>query len=110
VQSVDLLVLVTDPSQQGLNTVRRLYGLAKEMGIQHRRLALVVNRLRQDELPTHVSEVAAAIGVSTLLGLPDDTELAINAEQGLSLWSLSEDNRVLRTIIGAFNQLGLSEP
>ena len=48
---VNLLIMVTDPSKRGLDTVGRLYDLAAEMDVRHERLAIVVNRLRGRDLP-----------------------------------------------------------
>ena len=50
-RELDLMIMVADPSRQGLETVRRLFALAREMDIKVKRLALVINRLRRDVLP-----------------------------------------------------------
>ena len=46
VNKVDMLVIVTDPSHNGLSTVTRLFNLAKEMGISYDRLVVFVNKQR----------------------------------------------------------------
>jgi len=51
VQKVDMLVLVSDASGAGLNTLSRLHALADEMGIKYDRLLLVVNRIRGGQDP-----------------------------------------------------------
>jgi CO dehydrogenase maturation factor len=94
VQSVDLLAIVTDPSLRGFETARRLHALALEMGINHTRLALIVNRLRRPELPDAAGAVQAATGADIMIGLPDDAEIFTLAEQGGSLMRLSADNPV----------------
>ncbi|MCD4664336.1 MAG: hypothetical protein K8R68_03630, partial [Bacteroidales bacterium] len=106
VQKVDLLVMVTDPSQKGLETVTRLHILAKEMEIKYDRLALIVNRLRSDEFPKKVSDVKNAIGADFLIGLPDNAELAEIAENGLSLTLLSGENEVVKRVDGFLDEIG----
>ncbi len=100
VQSVELLVMVSDPSRRGLETVRRLYELAREMCIEYDRLAILVNRLRREELPQGIAELKAATGADLVIGLQDDEDLAECAERGASLWELPPENRVI-TGIGA---------
>lgn len=95
VQKVNLLVMVADPSRQGLETIRRLHGLAREMEIGYDHLALVINRLRCEELPASVSELEAFTGADIVVGLPDDAQLAGFAEDGRSLLSLPADNAVV---------------
>lgn len=95
VQKVDLLVMVADPSQRGLDTLLRLHQLVQEMEIAYDRLVLVVNRLRRDELPERVSELQAATGADAVVGLPDDPELAEWGEEGKSLTTFPADNPVV---------------
>ncbi|MCX6579179.1 MAG: AAA family ATPase [Candidatus Aminicenantes bacterium] len=98
VQEVDLLIMVTDPSQMGLETVRRLHGLAREMGMKYKQLAIIVNRLRGLELPTYVNDIQVAAGADFVVGLPDDVELAELAENGQSVWQLPHDNAIIKQI------------
>jgi CO dehydrogenase maturation factor len=98
VQKVNTLVMVTDPSQRGLETVARLHVLAKEMELKYDRLAIIVNRLRRDTLPEHVSKLQESTGADIVIGLPEDTELAEFAENGQSIKSLSSTNQVVEKI------------
>jgi CO dehydrogenase maturation factor len=95
---VDVLVLVTDPSKVGLDTAKRLHALSKEMGITYGKLVLVVNRARNGELSEAAKETAAAIGVFTVLALPDDAEVADLAEKGRDLRGLDVSNPVAARI------------
>ena len=54
-RELDLMIMVADPSRQGLETVRRLSALAREMEIKVKQLALVINRLRRDALPARLA-------------------------------------------------------
>jgi CO dehydrogenase maturation factor len=95
---VDALVLVTDPSKTGMETIKRLHELSKEMGITYGKLALLVNRTRNGVLSAEAQDTALSIGASQVLALPDDPEVADLAEKGMSLAGLKESNPVVRRI------------
>jgi len=98
VQKVDLLVLVSDASNAGLNTLVRLWELAGEMGMKYGKLALVVNRLRAGKLPERMGEIREKTGADIVIGLPDDEEVARFAEESWSFLGISEGNGVLEKI------------
>jgi CO dehydrogenase maturation factor len=98
VQKVDLLVLVSDQSNSGLETLKRLYILADEMEIKYDKLLIVVNRMRSDELPEKAEEVKEFTHADEVIGLPDDLELANLADTGKSFGELRDDNAVIQKI------------
>jgi CO dehydrogenase maturation factor len=105
VQKVDLLVMVADPSRRGLETVRRLHALAREMEIAFDRLAIVVNRLRQADLPPDVATLRAETGAQFVLGLPDNAAAATLAERGGAVSELPADNELVRLVDGFLNEV-----
>lgn len=98
VNTVDLLILVTDPSRRGLDTLRRLHALAREMDIRCRHLVFVVNRLRSQDLPAGMADLAQELGADLVAGLPDDPEMARFGEEGHSLLTLPALNPVAQRI------------
>jgi len=98
VQTVDLLIMVTDPSQRGLETLSRLHSLAREMELKYERLIIIVNRLRNGVLPQSVVQLKASTQADVVIGLPDDSELAEMAENGKSISTLSTENPVIKLI------------
>lgn len=94
VHKVDLMIMVADPSMRGIETLERLYELTHEMDIKYDALALMINRLRRDELPEAVKELQKKTGAEYLIGLPNDDEIANFAESGKSILLLSKDNQV----------------
>ena len=105
IQKVNTLVMVTDPSQRGLETVARLHTLAKEMELKYDNLAIIVNRLRRDTLPEYVSKLQESTHADFVIGLPEDAELAEFAENGQSIKSLSTRNPVIEKIDGFLKSL-----
>lgn len=98
VQKVDLLVMVADPSKRGMETLRRLYALANEMEIDYDKLAIVINRMRNDEVPDAVKLIEEETGADFVLIIKDNDELADFAEHGKSVLELGDDNEVVSCI------------
>lgn len=98
VKKVDILAIITDPSKQGLETVSRLYSLAKEMEMKYDYLAIIINRLRCNELPPQVSKLKIETGADIVIGLPEDEELVEHGENGKSIWSLSPGNVLIERL------------
>jgi CO dehydrogenase maturation factor len=107
IASADVLIIVADPSKRGLTTVERLHCLAQEMKVSHKKLAMVVNRLRNGMLPSAVEELQKKIKVDWVLGLPEDQELAELGEHGKSLMEISETNPVFHRVETFLRQMGI---
>jgi CO dehydrogenase maturation factor len=107
VTKVDLLILVADPSKRGLDTLNRLYDLAREMNVQYGRLAVALNRLRRPELPDGLDPVRRHTKADHLLALPDDPELADLDEAGRELSGLPTSNAVVASIDAFLDRVGL---
>ncbi len=107
VQKVDLMIMVADPSRNGLETVNRLYILAKEMDMKYEKLAIIINRLRSGELPTHASELKMKTKTDFLFAIPDDDQIVELAENGTSLLSLPEQCRVVELVDKFLDEVGL---
>jgi len=102
VQKVDLMIMAADPSKRGVETVKRLFDLAKEMGIAYSKLVIVVNRVRGQMQDTEWRGIAdglkTATGADIVVGLPEDDELARLAENSGNLWELAEGNAVAQKV------------
>ena len=109
VQKVDALVLVADSSKQGVKTIKRLHELSKEMEIEYGTLAIVINRLRRDDLPEAVWNLGKELSADTIISLPDNDEIALCNEDGNSLLSISEKNPVVEKIDTLIDTLKLTD-
>lgn len=94
VNKVSLLVMVTDATGRGFETVRRLHALAGDMDIAYDSLAIVVNRLRQRELPASAEELRIATGANMVVGLPEDEDILAISEQNGNLKYLPPGNQL----------------
>jgi len=98
VQKADMMVLVSDASNAGMQTLLRLYELANEMKMSCGKLALVINKLRNDRPPCGIDEIREKTKADIALCLPDDEEAAVFAEERRSFLEISESNRVYKKI------------
>ena len=105
VQAVDVLVLVSDASNAGMRTLKRLYSLAKEMGVEYKKLVLVVNRTRDGKLPETAPEVKEFTKADEMLALPYDEEIAQFAEENRHIWEISPNNPVNEAIGGLISRI-----
>jgi len=99
VQKVDMLILVSDASNAGLQTLLRLYELAGEMKMTYGRLAVVINKLRGG-LPERAGEIREKTNADIVIGLPDDDEIASFAENSRCFLEISSSNPVYKKIGG----------
>ena len=98
VQKVDLLVMVSDPSKNGIETVRRLHKLAFEMNIDFKRLCVFINRARNGKLPDEALFLKNETEAEFVIALPDNQEIASFSEKGESMLGLSQENEVVAMI------------
>jgi CO dehydrogenase maturation factor len=107
-QRVDLLIMVTDPSRRGIDTVARLHDLAVEMAVRYQRLAIVVNRLRGGDLPAAALALRERTGADHLVALPEDPTLAELGERGAALTRLGGEHPVVARLDRFLGEAGLA--
>jgi CO dehydrogenase maturation factor len=98
VKKVDLMVLVSDASNAGLQTLLRLHELACEMALSYDKLALVINRLRGGKLPARIDEIREKTKADLVLCLPDDEEVTAFAETSRSFLEITDTNPVYEKV------------
>jgi CO dehydrogenase maturation factor len=98
VQQVNILIIVADPSFQGLETILRIHALAREMEIRYEKLVVIVNRARRQISPGQLDSIRSATQADLLLALPDDDAIAERSEKGASLLTLPAGNAVVEQI------------
>ena len=104
-RQVDLLLIAGDPSKRGIETIRRLHGLAAEMGVEYAKLALVVNLVRDGSNTRDLSSLGRELGADSVLILPFDPEIARAGEEGLRMQDVPRTNPVLAGIDGLISGL-----
>jgi CO dehydrogenase maturation factor len=74
-RDVDVLLLVTDPTQRGLVTAQRMRDMVPELEIDVDHIYLIVNRLR-DGMPAPLAQAVEQTGLELLGQVPDDLSMA----------------------------------
>jgi len=96
-RDVDVLLLVTDPTQRGLVTARHMAAMVPELEIGVGRVYLVINRL-QGELPPPLASAVAQTGLELVGTLPEDPAMAQFEFTGRPLIELPADTPVYQAV------------
>jgi len=96
-RDVDLLVLITDPTVRGAQTVARVVELIAELSTGVKQTQAIVNRVR-GETPPRVLETLAQAGLDRPIELPEDDEIMRRDALGEPLLGLPADNPVLSAV------------
>jgi CO dehydrogenase maturation factor len=74
--ALDFLCIVSDCSVRGVRTARRIGELATEMGTPVKHRGLMVNRVREGQLPPAIAQEAHATGLKLWTVIPEDPQVA----------------------------------
>jgi len=96
-RDVDVLLLVTDPTQRGLVTAQRMAEMVPGLEIGVGRVYLVVNRLR-GEMPASLAEAVEQTGLELLSTVPDDPQMAEFEFTGRPLVELPAETAVYQAV------------
>jgi len=96
-RDVDVLLLVTDPTQRGLITAQHMRDMVPglEIGVGH--IYLIVNRLR-GEMPPPLAQAMERTGLELVGTVPDDPTMAEFEFTGRPLVELPADTPVYRAV------------
>jgi len=89
-QNVDLLFVVSDPTVRGIRTAGRILEVVRELGLNIKDLALVVNRV-QGEFDPKMAELVEKIGLKLAGVLPADETIADFDLEGKPTIQLPDD-------------------
>jgi CO dehydrogenase maturation factor len=94
---VDVLLLITDPTQRGLVTAQRMAEMVPELEIGVGRTYLVVNRL-SGEMPAPLAETIEKTGLTLIGTAPNDPAMAEFEFSGRPLVELPADTAVYQAV------------
>ena len=96
-QDVDVLILVTDPTQRGVIAAGHMAQLSHQLEINVGKTYLIVNRIN-GALPSPLGEAIEKIGVELLGIIPSDPHLAEFEVEGRPLMELPPETVVVQAI------------
>jgi CO dehydrogenase maturation factor len=104
-QNVDLLFVVSDPTVRGIRTAGRILEVVRELGLNIKDIALIVNRV-QGEFDPKMAGLVEEIGLKLAGVLPSDETIADFDLEGKPTIQLPEDtptvaeaNKIFKTWI-----------
>jgi len=102
----DILLIVSDPSQRGIQAARRIRDLAREMKVDMKKDYVIINRV-SGELPAAVKDAVDAAGLNLAGCVPEDEAISRYDTEGRPTVQLPDDarsvqalNEIFETIIG----------
>ena len=96
-RAVDVMFIVSDPSQRGLETAARIHALAGEMKINVGRYRLVLSRMRE-ELAGDLADAVKRTGLEIAGVIPDDPEVARLDGSGQPMTGLGPDSAARQAV------------
>ena len=105
-RDVDVLVIVSDPTQRSIRTAAAIKGLIGEMRTRVGQIALVVNR-SPDGLPPEIAQAAERYGFDSPLTIGQDPNLASLEIQGRPTTELPVDSPLRIGVAELVAKLGL---
>jgi CO dehydrogenase maturation factor len=96
-RNVDVLLIVSDPTQRGIVAAQRVAELVDELEIQIEDRYLIINRFPGDELPPALKEAIAGVKAEFLGVIPYDVTLAEFEFTGRPLIELDADSPVYQS-------------
>ncbi|MEK7849756.1 MAG: AAA family ATPase [Candidatus Omnitrophota bacterium] len=94
-RSCDQLLVVSDQTQAGLRSGKRIFSLIDELGISAKRRFLIVNRAEKKE---NNKDLRQEFGVDGVFTMPFDEELYCLSVDGGSISRLAKNSEVIMTI------------
>jgi len=100
----DILLIVSDPTQRGLQAAVRIRDLARELNLDVKQDYVIVNRVRGD-LPPAIKEALAAAGLNLAGCVPEDAMIAQYDTEGRPTAELPEDAISVRALNAIFEKI-----
>jgi CO dehydrogenase maturation factor len=100
VQKVDLLVMVGEPSSKGIETIMRLYDLAREMKIRYDKIAVIINRVRNKLDNDVLDRIKNHVRADFVLAIHHNDDAADWGEKGDSIINLPAGNEFFTAVDG----------
>jgi len=96
--SVDLMLIVTEPTVMGAKTALNIKRLADSLPIRVGRMALALNRVPREGVSAEVRKRLEATGLEMAGEIPEDAEIADFAVSGRPLLQISNDNAAYKSV------------
>lgn len=96
---VDLLLVISDPTQKGIQTAKRINSLVDELALDIGRRELIVNRI-SDENFTKLKTVSGSLPFENIFNVPEDENIFTLDLEGKPVFALPPDSVAVKTVFG----------
>jgi CO dehydrogenase maturation factor len=103
-RDVDILLIVSDPTQRGIVAAQRVAELVDELAITVENRYLIINRFPSQELPPPLQEAVDSVKAEFLGIVPYDVTLAEFEFTGRPLIELDHNSPVYQSVRGMFER------
>lgn len=104
-RDVDVLLVVTDPSQRGLSAAERIAGFRHQLDINIEQTYLILNRLGTDTIPLPLQEAIDALDIDLLGSIPRNEQLMEFEFSGRPLIELGDESAVYQAVTRMMSQV-----
>jgi CO dehydrogenase maturation factor len=105
--AVDVLLVVSDASQRGLYTAKRINDLVDELSLDVKRRAFIINRVSSGDDTKLLVPLANSMGINVAGLIPDDKDLLRNDLEGNPVVNLPEDSPAVKTFFHILETLNI---
>ncbi|MEW6570433.1 MAG: AAA family ATPase [Nitrospirota bacterium] len=103
--SVNLLLIISDPSLRGIQTARRIKNLVDELQLEVDRYAVIINRISQEG--KKLKELAENLGLFVSGIVPQDRAIFDSDLQGQPIISIPDTADAVKTVFAILDSLGI---
>ncbi len=100
---VDQLLIVTEMDRKALETARRTFRLAQELGIV--RISLIGNKLRDESEGQDLQKFCIDVGIELIASIPYDESVRQADKSGAALYDFDPSAPTVRTLEEVVNRL-----
>jgi CO dehydrogenase maturation factor len=102
--NLDLLLIISDASQRGIQAAGRILDLTRELGLAICKTALIINRAPDDSV-AGLEKIAGALGVLLSGRVPEDSQIREWDLKGRPIIGLEKENKALKAAQAIFDRL-----
>ncbi|MDO8282973.1 MAG: AAA family ATPase [Thermodesulfovibrionia bacterium] len=105
---VDLLLMVSDPTKKGIQTIKRINALADDLKLEAGKRVIIVNRVSDQDFET-VKNLISEIGmpVENIFNIPDDENIFKFDLGGKPVFDLPADSKSIAALFKILDSLNI---
>jgi len=103
--AVDLLLIVSDATVKGVQTIKRIDGLVDELDLDVKERKFIINRIPGD--PAKIVDYASSVGLEIDATIPQDDNIAEYDMEGRPVCLLPDDSVSLKALFAMLDQISI---